>query len=61
LAQTTTSVPPTFLSPTSSTLAPAIVHPGAFCTPLGATGVTSSGTPMVCGVGSDGRNRWKAA
>jgi hypothetical protein len=59
LAQTTTSLPPSL--PPTSTLAPPIVHPGAFCAPLGATGVTSSGTPMVCGVGSDGRNRWKAA
>jgi hypothetical protein len=36
----------------------AIVHPGAFCAPVGARGVTTAGTPMVCGPASDGRNRW---
>jgi hypothetical protein len=35
-----------------------IVHPGAFCSPIGATGHTTAGTPMVCGPASDGRNRW---
>ena len=37
------------------------VHPGAFCAPEGATGVTDRGTPMVCGPASDGRNRWHHA
>ncbi|MET7699398.1 hypothetical protein [Streptomyces sp. NPDC005485] len=37
------------------------VHPGSFCSPQGATGVTTKGTPMVCGPGSDGRNRWHSA
>ncbi|MEV7729614.1 hypothetical protein AB0P15_33585 [Streptomyces sp. NPDC087917] len=36
-----------------------VVHPGSFCSPAGASGVTSAGTAMVCGPGSDGRNRWK--
>ena len=35
-----------------------VVHPGAFCSPAGATGHTSKGTPMVCGPASDGRDRW---
>ncbi len=35
-----------------------VVHPGAFCSPAGATGHTVAGTPMVCGPASDGRNRW---
>ncbi len=35
-----------------------VVHPGAFCSPQGATGHTTAGTPMVCGPASDGRNRW---
>ena len=35
-----------------------VVHPGAFCSPPGATGHTSKGTPMVCGPASDGRDRW---
>ncbi|MFE1795947.1 PASTA domain-containing protein [Streptomyces sp. NPDC059517] len=34
------------------------VHPGSFCSPQGATGVTKAGTPMICGPASDGRNRW---
>jgi hypothetical protein len=38
-----------------------IVHPGAFCAPPGATGQTDLGTPMVCGPGSDGRDRWHSA
>jgi uncharacterized membrane protein YgcG len=37
------------------------VHPGSFCSPPGATGVTAAGTPMVCGPGSDGRNRWHSS
>lgn len=37
------------------------VHPGSFCSPPGATGVTKAGTPMVCGPGSDGRNRWRSS
>lgn len=35
-----------------------VVHPGSFCSPSGATGVTKKGTPMVCGPGGDGRDRW---
>ncbi|MFC5958652.1 PASTA domain-containing protein [Streptomyces pratens] len=35
-----------------------VVHPGSYCSPPGATGVTKKGTPMVCGPGSDGRDRW---
>jgi hypothetical protein len=38
-----------------------IVHPGAFCSPEGATGHTSAGTPMVCEPASDGRDRWQSA
>ncbi|MFD5653024.1 PASTA domain-containing protein [Streptomyces sp. NPDC127039] len=37
------------------------VHPGSFYSPAGATGVTKAGTPMVCGPGSDGRNRWRSS
>ncbi|MCX5373925.1 PASTA domain-containing protein [Streptomyces sp. NBC_00103] len=37
------------------------VHPGSFCSPHGATGVTKAGTRMVCGPGSDGRNRWRSS
>lgn len=38
-----------------------IVHPGAFCSPEGATGHTTAGTPMVCEPASDGRDRWRSA
>jgi hypothetical protein len=38
-----------------------VVHPGAFCAPAGARGVTTAGTPMVCGPASDNRNRWHSA
>jgi hypothetical protein len=63
----TTTAPVPVPAP-ATTLAPApapggagsapVVHPGAFCAPVGARGVTSAGTPMVCGRASDGRNRW---
>lgn len=36
----------------------AVVHPGAFCAPEGATGVTVAGTAMICAPASDGRDRW---
>jgi outer membrane biosynthesis protein TonB len=36
------------------------VHPGSYCDPPGA-GVSSTGKPMVCAPGSDGRNRWQGA
>lgn len=38
-----------------------LVHPGAFCSPEGATGHTSAATPMVCEPASDGRDRWQQA
>ncbi|MGA8548004.1 MAG: HNH endonuclease family protein [Mycobacterium sp.] len=38
--------------------APGTVHPGAFCSRPGATGVSSTGKPMVCGLAKDGRHRW---
>jgi hypothetical protein len=34
------------------------VHPGAYCSPNGARGLTVAGTPMICGPASDGRDRW---
>lgn len=38
-----------------------LVHPGAFCAPAGARGVTSTGTAMVCkSTARDSRNRWRA-
>jgi hypothetical protein len=44
-----------------SSSVPVAVHPGAFCTPSGATGLTGAGTSMVCKPASDGRLRWAAA
>ncbi|MFF4950181.1 PASTA domain-containing protein [Streptomyces chattanoogensis] len=37
-----------------------VKRPGSFCSPAGARAVSSSGTPLVCGPASDGRNRWHA-
>jgi hypothetical protein len=53
-----TTTPP---NPTTTTTPPpneGTVHPGAFCSPQGATGHTTAGTPMVCEPASDGRDRW---
>jgi hypothetical protein len=54
--------PPPTAAPAPEPPAPAaqVVHPGAFCAPAGARGVTTAGTAMVCGPASDGRNRWHA-
>jgi len=49
--------PPTTTSPPDE----GVVHPGAFCSPEGATGHTSAGTAMVCEPASDGRDRWQHA
>ena len=38
----------------------ALVRSGAFCDPP-ATGISESGTAMVCAPAADGRNRWKRA
>jgi resuscitation-promoting factor RpfB len=47
-------------SPTKRS-APLTVHPGAFCSPQGATGVTTRGTPMICKTTPrDARARWRA-
>jgi hypothetical protein len=55
--------PPATAAPAPEPPAPSaqVVHPGAFCAPAGARGVTTAGTAMVCGPASDGRNRWHAA
>jgi hypothetical protein len=38
------------------------VHPGAFCSPVGATGHTSTGTLMRCTLkAGDARARWRKA
>lgn len=52
---------PSTTRPTSSE-SPRVVTPGAFCSPEGATGVTSAGTPMKC-VREEGEDqaRWRQA
>ena len=64
VAPVPTSAPPILPTPAPATPAPSvpIVHPGAFCTPPGASGVTSKGTPMTCKLDSKGqRYRWSKA
>jgi outer membrane biosynthesis protein TonB len=53
---------PTTKKPTPKPTTAGAVHPGAFCSPEGATGRTSKGTPMRCTrkAGED-RARWRAA
>lgn len=48
-------------STTTTSTSNVVVHPGAFCSPAGASGVTTAGTPMTCGPASDGRDRWHHA
>jgi len=63
----TTAAPPAAPQPASPTptTAPSAaptVRPGAFCSPPGARGVTSAGTPMICKLDSTGqRYRWSRA
>jgi hypothetical protein len=46
----------------SKPAAPRVVHPGAFCTPVGAHGVTSKGTAMTCTLkAGEARARWRAS
>jgi hypothetical protein len=61
-----TTTPPVVAPPkptaTPSVAGPKVVHPGAFCAPAGATGVTSTGKPEVCKTSAtDSRLRWRAA
>ena len=64
-----TPVPPvTAAKPPPTTLRPPappgvkVVHPGAYCSPPGARGVTTAGTAMVCKLDSKGqRYRWGKA
>jgi len=39
-----------------------VVHPGAFCSPAGATGHTAKGTAMTCRTSpTDSRDRWRSS
>jgi hypothetical protein len=52
-----TTAPPATPAPGSPTVP--VVHPGAFCSPPGAIGVTTAGTPMICKLDSTGQHyRW---
>jgi hypothetical protein len=55
LAPSTTPVPKPSSTPGGRT-----VHPGSFCSPAGATGVSNKGQPMICGPDKNGKNRWTA-
>jgi hypothetical protein len=58
----TTSAPATTAAPAPTTPGAIVVHPGAFCSPPGATGVTTAGTAMVCKLDSTGQHyRWSKA
>lgn len=46
--------------PQSQQSAP-VVHPGAFCSPVGTTGVTAAGTRMRCSTKAGDRARWRHA
>jgi hypothetical protein len=53
---------PTGTSSASSSASPRVVTPGAFCSPEGATGVTSAGTPMRCTLkAGEEQPRWRSA
>jgi hypothetical protein len=61
-ARTAPSVTPRRTPSPSPPVAVPTVHPGAFCSPAGARGVTSRGTPMRCKLDSTGqRYRWGRA
>lgn len=49
-------------TPTATTATQTGVHPGAFCSPKGAIGLTVKGLRMVCtSTPTDARNRWRRA
>jgi hypothetical protein len=63
-ASTTAAPAPSTSAPLPTTAPPPaqIVRPGAFCSPPGARGVTSKGTPMICKLDRTGqRYRWSRA
>jgi hypothetical protein len=62
VVQTYAPKPVQTVAPQQTTPAPSgdTVHPGSFCAPAGATGVSKTGKSEICGPASDGRNRWHA-
>ncbi|MEV0841911.1 DUF1524 domain-containing protein [Actinocatenispora sera] len=64
----TQAPPATHAPPTTQAPPPAddgggqtVVHPGAFCSPKGAVGVTDRGTPMRCTSKNGDQPRWRSA
>jgi hypothetical protein len=56
----TTRASPSPTGETHRSTGRAIVHPGAYCSPPGARGVTAAGTAMTCKRSvSDDRDRWR--
>jgi hypothetical protein len=59
-APAATPAPATTPAPTPAS--PQFVSPGAFCSTVGARGVSAQGTPMMCSTtATDSRTRWRAA
>jgi hypothetical protein len=57
---TTKSTVPSKPAPTPAVTSSQIVHPGSYCAPQGAQGVTDAGTPMTCKPSAtDSRARWR--
>jgi hypothetical protein len=57
-APATTRAPP---PPSDDGGGQSVVHPGAFCSPEGATGVTDRSTPMRCASKNGDQPRWRSA
>ena len=58
----TTKAPAPTKSAAPKESTPQAVHPGSYCTPEGARGVTTKGTAMRCTLGSgESRVRWRSA
>ena len=56
-----TSASPQAGAPPAPPTPPEVVHPGSFCAPQGATGVTEAGTAMACSTrAGDDRARWRS-
>ncbi|HEX7097097.1 MAG TPA: DUF2510 domain-containing protein [Acidimicrobiales bacterium] len=67
-SQTEPQAPPAPPPPQTEPTQPETVHPGAYCSPPGATGVTTGGVPMICSTTNadgvpykDGRAHWRKA
>jgi len=58
----TNPAPAPAATPAPTPASPQFVSPGAFCSTVGARGVSAQGTPMMCSTtATDSRTRWRAA